>query len=126
VVQVTAGLPLFFKSAVPIKGPVLIALYGFSTVVAIAALGDARVVFAGGISGAARIARHLWRMCLGLTMAAGSAFTNGLPRLLPPTIHIAPIYFFLPQFVPLILLVFWMIRVRLTGWWKQEPAALAA
>jgi uncharacterized membrane protein len=126
VVQVTAGLPLFFKSAVPIKGPVLIALYGFSTVLAIAALGDARVVFAGGISGAARIARHLWRMCLGLTMAAGSAFTNGLPRLLPPTIHIAPIYFFLPQFVPLILLVFWMIRVRLTGWWKQEPAALAA
>ena len=65
-------------------------------------------------------------MCLGLTMAAGSAFTNGLPRLLPGTIHIAPIFFFLPQFVPLILLVFWMIRVRFTGWWKQEPAALAA
>jgi uncharacterized membrane protein len=126
VVQVSAGLPLFFKSAIPIKGPVLIALYSFSTVLAIAALGDARVVLAGGISGAARIARHLWRMCLGLTMAAGSAFTNGLPRLLPPTTHIAPIYLFLPQFVPLILLVFWMIRVRLTGWWKQAPAAQAA
>lgn len=126
VVQVTVGLPLFFKSAIPIKGPVLIALYSFSTVLAIAALGDAKVVLAGGISGAARIARHLWRMCLGLTMAAGSAFTNGLPRLLPATIHIAPIYLFLPQFVPLILLVFWMMRVRFTGWWKQEPAAQAA
>jgi len=30
-----------------------------------------------GIVGATRIARHLWRMCLGLTLAAGSAFTMG-------------------------------------------------
>lgn len=125
IVQVTAGLPLFFKSAVPIKGPVLIALYGFSAVLAIAAIGDAKVVFAGGIGGAPRIARHLWRMCLGLTMAAGSAFTNGLPRLLPGPMHVTPI-FFLPQFVPLVLLVFWMIRVRLTKWHWRQPTARAA
>lgn len=51
-----------FKSAVPLKGPVLIAIYGFTLVLAIAALSDAKVVFLGGISGAPRIARHLWRM----------------------------------------------------------------
>jgi hypothetical protein len=91
-------------------------------VLVIAALGDAKVVLAGGISGAPRIARHLWRMCLGLTLAAGSAFTNGLPRLLPGPMHVTTI-FFLPQFLPLGLLVFWMIRVRFTGWLKQNPVA---
>ena len=113
------GLPLPFKSAVPIEGPVLIAIYGFTLVIAIAAISDVKVMLAGGISGAPRIARHLWRMCLGLTMAAGSAFTNGLPRLLPGPMHVTPI-FFLPQFVPLALLVFWMIRVRFTGWSRQN------
>jgi uncharacterized membrane protein len=117
--QLAAGLPLFFKSAVPMKGPVLIAMYVFTLVIAIAAVSDAKVVFAGGISGAPRIARHLWRMCLGLMMAAGSAFTNGLPRLLPGPMHVTTI-FFLPQFVPLALLIFWMIRVRFTGWFKPS------
>ena len=113
-----AGLPLPFKSAVPIKGPVLIAVYSFTLVIAIAAVADVKVIFAGGISGARRIARHLWRMCLGLTLAAGSAFTNGLPRLLPGPMHVTTIYF-LPQFVPLGLLIFWMIRVRFTGWFRR-------
>lgn len=113
-----AGLRLPFKSAVPIEGPVLIALYVFTLVIAIAAITDALVVRRGGISGAPRIARHLWRMCLGLTMAAGSAFTNGLPRLLPGHVRVTPI-FFLPQFVFFGVLVFWMIRVRFTGWFRQ-------
>ena len=81
--QLATGLTPLFKSAVPFKGPVLIAIYTFTAVLAVAAIGDARVVFGGGISGAARIARHLWRMCLGLALATGSAFTNGFARLLP-------------------------------------------
>ena len=104
-----------FKSAVPFKGPVLIAIYGFTSVLAIAAIGDAKIVIAGGISGAPRIARHLWRMCVGLTLAAGSAFTNGFARLLPGPYHVPPLFFF-PQFLPLGLLIFWMIRVRFTRW----------
>ena len=123
--QLAVGLPPFFKSAVPFKGPVLIALYVFTLVIAIAALADVKMVLAGGITGAPRIARHLWRMCLGLTMAAGSAFTNGLPRLLPGPMHVTPI-FFLPQFVPLGLLIFSLIRVRFTGWLKQDALAQAA
>jgi hypothetical protein len=112
--QLALGLTPLFKSAVPFKGPVLIAIYGFTSVLVIAALGDARVVLAGGISGVARISRHLWRMCLGLTLAAGSGFTNGFARLLPGPYHVPPA-FFLPQFIPLGLLIFWMIRVRTAG-----------
>jgi uncharacterized membrane protein len=117
--QLATGLPPMFRSTVPFEGPVLIAIYGFTCVLAIAAIADAGVVFAGGISGAARIARHLWRMCLGLTLAAGSAFTNGLPRLLPGHVHVGPI-FFAPQLLVLCFLMFWMIRVRLTGWYRNE------
>jgi hypothetical protein len=123
--QLAAGLPPLFRSTVPLKGPVLIAIYGFTAVLAIAAISDAKVVLAGGISGAPRIARHLWRMCLGLTLATGSAFTNGLPRLLPGPYHVPPILFF-PQFIPLILLIFWMIRVRFTGWLKHGAVAYSA
>ncbi len=110
--QLATGSPPFLKTAVPFKGPVLIAIYSFTLVVAIASIADAKVVVLGGISGVPRISRHLWRMCLGLTLATGSAFTNGLPRLLPGPMHVSPIFFF-PQFLPLGLLVFWMIRVRL-------------
>jgi uncharacterized membrane protein len=112
--QLALGLTPLFKSAVPFKGPVLIAIYGFTAVLVIAALGDARVVVAG-LSGVSRISRHLWRMCLGLTLAAGSGFTNGFARLLPGPYHV-PLAFFLPQFIPLGLLIFWMIRVRGAGW----------
>jgi uncharacterized membrane protein len=113
--QLAIGLAPMFKSAVPFEGPVLIAVYVFTSVLLIAVIGDAKVVLAGGISGAPRIARHLWRMCLGLTLATGSAFTNGFARLLPGPYHVPPIFLF-PQFLPLGLLIFWTIRVRFTGW----------
>jgi len=120
--QLAAGLPPLFKSAVAFEGPVLVAIYSFTAVLAIAALSDAKVVYAGGISGAPRIARHLWRMCLGLTLAVGSAFTNGLARILPGPYHV-PLYLHLPKLLPLGLLVFWMIRVRFTNWYKPGAAA---
>lgn len=92
--QLATGLPPLFTSAVPFKGPVLIAIYAFTTVLATAVIGDARVVLAGGLSGVRRISRHLWRMCLGLSLAAGSGFTNGFARLLPGPYHV-PTSFFL-------------------------------
>jgi hypothetical protein len=123
--QLATGMAPFFKSAVPFEGPVLVAIYSFTSVLAIAAIADAKVVLAGGISGAPRIARHLWRMCLGLTLAAGSAFTNGLPRLLPGPMHVPPA-FFVPQFLPVGLLIFWMIRVRFTDWFNEVASARIA
>ena len=105
-------------SATPLEGPVRVAIYSFTFLVAMAALGDARLVQTGGVTGVRRIGRHLWRMCLGLALALGSAFTNGLPRLLPKTMHIPLILLFIPQLSALILMIFWMIRVRFTGWYK--------
>jgi hypothetical protein len=113
--QLATGMAPLFETAVPFQGPVLIAIYSFTGVLAIAAIGDARLLIADGIRGPRRIARHLWRMCLGLTLATGSAFTNGFARLLPGAYHVPPVFFF-PQFLPLGLLIYWTIRLRFTGW----------
>ncbi len=118
--QLAVGLPPLFTSAVPFKGPVLIAIYAFTAVLVFAAIGDARVAVTGGLSGVPRLSRHLWRMCLGLTLAAGSGFTNGFARLLPGPYHV-PRSFFLPQFVPLGLMLFWLIRVRTRSWARLLP-----
>ena len=120
--QLLTGMEPMFKSPVPFKGPVLVALYLFTTLLGIAAMSDVRVVLAGGITGAARIARHLWRMCLAFTMAAGSFFTNALPHALPG-IYRVTLWSFVPQLLLLGILLFWIFRVRLTGWYKNNSAA---
>ena len=121
--QLAVGFRPLFTSAVPFKGPVLVAIYVFTAVLVLAVIGDARVAFAGRLSGVPRISRHLWRMCLGLTLAAGSGFTNGFARLLPGPYHV-PTSFFLPQFLPLGLMIFWMIRVRSAGWRQSYAVAV--
>jgi uncharacterized membrane protein len=114
ILQLALGQTPYLNSTVPLKGPVLIFLYIFTAVLATATIGDTRVLFKRGLAGRARIERHIWRMCLGLAFAAGSAFTNGLPRLLPDTVHIPLFLLFLPQLVALGLLIFWMLRVHVT------------
>ena len=57
--QLATGLTLMLTSTVALKGPVLIAIYVFTSVLMLAAIGDARLVWAGGIAGVPRISRHL-------------------------------------------------------------------
>ncbi len=121
--QLAAGITPLFRSAVAFKGPVLIAIYSFTAVLTLAALGDAKLVFRGGVAGPARLTRHLWRMCIGLSLAAGSAFTNGFARLLPGPYHVPPVFFY-PQLLPLGFMVFWMIRVRLAARSRNHGTAL--
>jgi uncharacterized membrane protein len=119
--QIVSGVTLF-KTAFIVEGPILIALCTFATIIAMAALGDMRVVLKGGISGVPRIARHLWRMCFGLALSLGSAFTNGFARLLPGPYHV-PRVFFLPQLLMLVVLAYWLVRVRMPGWGGRATGA---
>ena len=95
------------------------AFYVFALVGGIAAACDLKVILKGGISGAPRIARHLWRMCVGLTVASGSFFL-GQQKFLPAGLRGSPLLL-VPVFAPLVLMAFWLIRVRLTNWFKSEP-----
>jgi hypothetical protein len=106
------------------------------TVCLLAAGGDARMLVGGGVSGAMRIARHLWRMCFGLFIAAGSFFLGpsnrplrllskvGIGRHLPPILFSMGLYLAL-TLLPLILLIFWMIRVRFMSAYRKKESVLS-
>ena len=93
------------------------AFYVFAIVGAIAAAGDLKMILRGGLSGSARIARHLWRMSAALTIASGSFFL-GQQRIMPVFIRGSP-WLFAPVIAPLLLMLFWLIRVRLMQSFKS-------
>jgi hypothetical protein len=87
------------------------AFYVFLLVGSICAVCDLKVILSGGISGVPRIARHLWRMCVALTVATGSFFL-GQQKMLPVALHGSAILF-IPVIAPLVLMAYWLIRIRL-------------
>jgi len=94
------------------------------------AAGDVRMLVRGGVLGAKRIARHLWRMCFGLFIAAGSFFLGpsnrplrllsavGLGQHLSPALFSTNLYLIL-TILPLILLIFWLVRVRFANAYRK-------
>jgi len=91
-------------------------IFFFGAIALIAALGDLRMMNAGGLQGAKRIARHLWRMCFALFIASGSFFL-GQAKVIPKPIRIIPLLAFL-ALLPLVLLLYWLVRVRFTKWYR--------
>lgn len=87
-----------------------------SSVILLAGIGDLRMLLRG-ISGKRRIARHLWRMCFGWFIATGSFFM-GQQQVFPVWLRGSPVLLLL-AIVPLILLIFWLIRVRFTNAYKK-------
>lgn len=98
------------------------AFFVFAILGSIAAVGDIRVILRGGISGPARIARHLWRMCAALTIASGSFFL-GQQKVMPAYMHGSP-WLFVPVFAPVLLMVFWLVRVRLGSRFARGQIAM--
>jgi uncharacterized membrane protein len=107
------------------------------SVMLLAGAGDVRMLVRGGVFGAKRIARHLWRMCFGLFIAAGSFFlgpsnrplrlfsTVGLGKHLSPALFSTTVYLVL-SILPLILLIFWLVRVRFTNAFKGKSIPIAS
>jgi hypothetical protein len=103
----------------------------------LAATGDIRMLLGGGVAGAKRIARHLWRMCFGLFIAAGSFFMGpsnrplrllskvGLGQHLPRALFSMTLYMVL-SILPLILLIFWLVRVRFASAFQKRSMQLAS
>src|SRR6267143_83672 len=112
---VTDGLRIVSGSIPPKPGvPVGMILF-LGSVVLLAAAGDVRMLVRGGVFGRQRISRHLWRMCFGLFIATGSflaqrrvmAFLGG-PKIM------------LLAALPLLLMIFWLIRVRFKNVYKAK------
>ena len=82
--------------------------YVFGSLTAFLAALDLKIILRGGISGVARIARHLWRMCLALFVAAGSFFL-GQQKVMPAFMHGSPLLF-IPALAPFGFMIYWLIR----------------
>ena len=93
----------------------------FGTLALLSAAGDVRMLVRRGISGTARIARHLWRMCFAWFVASGSIFL-ARPHLFPAFMRQTGMLYLL-SFLPLILMIFWLIRVRITKAYRKKPLA---
>ena len=100
----------------------------FGTVSLLAALGDLRMMLTGGVQGAARIARHLWRMCLALFIATGSFFLGQADEF-PEQLRNYGVLS-IPVLLVLSTMFYWMVRVSFTKWYRrfQEkfPANISA
>jgi len=97
-------------------------LFGFVALLAV--IGDMRMLVRGGISGTQRLVRHLWRMCFALFIASGSIFL-ARPHLFPVFLRRTYVIFLL-GILPLILMIFWLVRVRFKNRQRPQPARHAA
>ena len=90
----------------PEAGPMFV----FAVVGLLAAAGDVRMMRARGIEGPRRIARHLWRMCFAMWVAAASFFW-GPPRRVPEVIRIPALQAVL-VLIPIVAMLYWLWRIR--------------
>lgn len=84
-------------------------LFMFGVVGLSGALLDARMLWAGSIGGAHRIARHLWRMSFAMWIATSSAFL-GQARFFPEPIRKSGMLA-IPVLLVTVLMVYWLVRV---------------
>ena len=85
----------------------------FGAMALLATLGDLQMM-TQGIQGARRIARHLWRMCIALFLAAISLFI-GQAQVFPEPLRnygLLPV----PVLLVLFLMFYWLVRVLFTQW----------
>ena len=95
-------------------------LFMFGTIGLLAGLLDVRLLFAGRIAGAHRIARHLWRMTFAMWVATASLFL-GQPRVFPDFLRYNLGVRAIPVLLVAGLLVYWLVRTL-----KRRRRAMAA
>jgi len=100
------GIGLFIS---PQKGIPPFPFLMFGVVGLLAAMGDLRVIRRGALSGASRIARHLWRMTFALLIAAMSFFI-GQAKVIPEPFRIRWLLA-MPVLAVALTLFYWLWRV---------------
>lgn len=83
----------------------------FVIIGSLAAVGDLRLIIQRGVTGATRLARHLWRMTVALFIAANSLFL-GQPQVFPKAVQQSGLLN-MPALLILALLLFWLAH---TAW----------
>ena len=99
--------------------------YAFGSIAALSVASDVRFWIRRSIEPVQRLVRHLWRMGFTLFVATGSLFLGQMKHL--PAWLTGNRLNVLIAVIPVVLLVFWLIRVRFAPWSrKSRPAAVVA
>jgi hypothetical protein len=109
VISLMSGLQAASSPGGTLGGVPSPAMFVTAGVATLAAGSDLRVIWRGGVGGAERLARHLWRLCVGLLIALGSALTQ--PRLIPAALSGSPVLV-LPALAVAAVMIWWLVRVR--------------
>jgi hypothetical protein len=120
--------PRAFSGGVPFR-TIAVVSFVLASVLLLAATGDVRIMRFGLLRGGPRLARHLWRMCFALFIAAGSFFSirQRVAKILPAPFTTGPM-----RALPILLLFgamfYWLWRVHgrrtLPGLVRHDSVAL--
>jgi hypothetical protein len=111
--DILGGVKAFNSPRGALNGVPFPMFFFLATVMILAAIGDVRVMRFGVPRGGPRLARHLWRMCFALFIAAGSFFSirERVAKILPEPFTSAPM-----RMLPILLIFgamfYWLWRVR--------------
>jgi hypothetical protein len=112
-VDIVGGVKAFNSPRGSLNGVPFPMLFFLATVMMLAAAGDVRILRFGVPRGRPRLARHLWRMCFALFIAAGSFFSirARVAKILPEPFTTAPMRA-LPILLLFVAMFYWLWRVR--------------
>jgi uncharacterized membrane protein len=109
-------------STAPADGALKVAYFVFGFVALLSVILDVKMFASGGVFGAMRIARHLWRMCFALLITTLSALSGKRTAFLPEALR-KPYFLALPIVALLLLMIFWLCRVLFTNKYKKKTVA---
>jgi len=112
-VEMVLAFKAFGNPGRSINGVPFFMLLVFAAVTTVGAVGDVRVLRSGALRGGRRLARHLWRMCFALFIAAGSFFSirARVAKVLPEPFTTVPMRI-LPIVLVFVAMFYWLWRVR--------------
>jgi len=113
ILTVISGVKAFNSPGRVLNGAPFFMLFFIAAVMILAATGDLRTIRFGMPRGRPRLARHLWRMCFALFIAAGSFFSirARVAKILPEPFTTAPMRM-LPILLVFAAMFYWLWRVR--------------
>jgi uncharacterized membrane protein len=112
-VDIAGGVKAFNSPRGLLNGVPFVMHFFIAGVMILAAIGDVRILRFGMPRGGPRLARHLWRMCFALFIAAGSFFSvrERVAKILPEPFTTAPM-----RALPILLvfgaMFYWLWRIR--------------
>ena len=113
VIEASLGITAVTSPRGTLNGVPFFMLFFLAAISTLAAVGDVRMLRSGALKAGPRLARHLWRMCFALFIAAGSFFSirARVAKVLPAPLT-TPMMRALPIVLLFVAMFYWLWRVR--------------